>query len=209
MCRRYVSPDEASIEREFALEKTGFALAINFNAAPLQILPVIRWIEGRPAPASLRWGLGYHSRFNARMETLASNASYRDAWKAGQRCLVPALGFYEWQIKADGTKQPLYIQVEDQDIFGFAGLWNGDSFTIVTLPANTLIAEIHDAKRRMPAILTRDARDVWLAGGSPDEAAVLRAYPSDRLVAYAVSTRVNFAGNNDETLIEPLETNVD
>ena len=38
--------------------------------------------------------------------------------------LSPA-GFYEWQVLADGkTKIPLYIQVNDQKTFAFAGLWD-------------------------------------------------------------------------------------
>jgi hypothetical protein len=37
---------------------------------------------------------------------------------------MPAFGFYEWQVQADGTKQPFYITLNDQELFGFAGLWD-------------------------------------------------------------------------------------
>ena len=40
-------------------------------------------------------------------------------WSRGQRCLVVARGFYEWQTQADGkNKVPYYIHVNDQEIFG-------------------------------------------------------------------------------------------
>jgi putative SOS response-associated peptidase YedK len=37
----------------------------------------------------------------------------------------------------------------------------------------------------------------------------LAAYPDERLLAYAVSARINSPHNNDEALLEPLETDAD
>ncbi len=37
----------------------------------------------------------------------------------------------------------------------------------------------------------------------------LAAYASERLIAYATSSRVDAPQNNDETLLEPLQTDVD
>jgi hypothetical protein len=61
---------------------------------------------------------------------------------------LPALGFFEWQVQADGkSKRPFYITLNDQDVFGFAGLWDSstgadgvavESCTIVTMAANHL-----------------------------------------------------------------------
>jgi len=117
-------------------------------------------------------------------------------------------------IQADGkTKRPYYITANDQEIFGFAGLWDRskrddgsrvESCTIITMPASKLMSEIHNAKQRMPAILAREDRDAWLKG-APDEAfAVLKQYPDAHLVVRPVSTRVNAPKNNDATLIEPI-----
>ncbi len=171
MCGRYVSPDEASIEREFDLPASGWSFPRSFNVAPSQSVPVIRREDGGARAARLRWGLvpffakgvpGKYSTINARVESIETSASYRGPWKRGQRCIVPALGFYEWHLQADGTKQPFYIHLSDQALFGFAGLWDRsqredgeaiESFTIITLPANPLMAEIHNTKARMPAIL--------------------------------------------------------
>src|SRR3984957_2899299 len=173
MCRCYVSPAASSIEREFGLVRTGWRFAANFNTIPGQTVPVIRANDGRASGMMMRWGLAGRGSFNAPVESLASGADFREPWKRGHRCIVPALGFYEWHVNPDASEQPYYIHPDDQDVFGFAGLWasasadaNGvtECCSIVTLPANTLISEIHNSGRRMPAMLTRTLRELWLFG---------------------------------------------
>jgi putative SOS response-associated peptidase YedK len=223
MCGRYVSPDEASIEREFNLVHSEWQFPPSFNVAPTQSVPVVRSVAGVQHGALLRWGLipffahgvpPKYSTINARIETVQTAPSYRGPWKRGQRCLVLARGFYEWQVQADGkTKIPYYIHTNDQEIFAFAGLWDAsrtesgetiESVTHITLPANSLVGEIHNTQHRMPAILEKADREVWLSG-SPEEAwEALAPYPDDLMVAWPVSTRVNSPKNNDPTLIEPV-----
>ena len=99
--------------------------------------------------------------------------------------------------------------MDDQAIFGFAGLWVGESCTIITLPANTLMASIHNSQSRMPAILPRDVREPWLFGSPEAAAEALVAYPDDRMIAYPVDPRVNSSRNNDETLLDPVDNVVD
>jgi putative SOS response-associated peptidase YedK len=218
MCRCYVSPDASSIEREFALVRTGWRFAANFNTIPGQTVPVIRANDGRTSGMMMRWGLAGRGGFNAPVESLASGADFREPWKRGHRCIVPALGFYEWHVNPDASKQPYYIHPDDQDVFGFAGLWasasadaNGvtECCSIVTLPANTLISEIHNSGLRMPAMLTPKLRELWLFGPVDCAGVALAAYAAERLLAYAVSDRIDSPHNNDETLLEPLETDVD
>jgi putative SOS response-associated peptidase YedK len=66
---------------------------------------------------------------------------------------------------------PFYITCTDQPVFGFAGLWESsrgadgaalESCTIIAMPPNPLMAEIHDVKQRMPAILQSSDIDAWL-----------------------------------------------
>jgi putative SOS response-associated peptidase YedK len=152
----------------------------------------------------MRWGLipffargapPKYSTINARLETIQTLASYRGPWQRGQRCLVVARGFFEWQVQADGkTKIPYYIHTNDQDILAFAGLWDSsrtdagdrtESVTHITLPANALVGEIHNTQHRMPAILAREDREAWLTG-SPDEAwSTLKPYSNEHMVAGA------------------------
>ena len=218
MCRCYVSPDAATIEREFNLERTGWNFTANFNTTPAQVVPVIRANADRIEGVMMRWGFARRGSFNAPVETLASSTDSREPWKRGRRCLVPALGFYEWHVNPDASEQPYYIHADDQDVFGFAGLWapsSSDANTvteccsIVTLPANRLISEIHNSGLRMPALLTREQRELWLFGTVDSAGTALAAYPDERLLSYAVSDRINSPHSNGETLVEPLETDVD
>jgi len=147
-----------------------------------------------------------YSTINATIEKLAEAATWRGPWSRGQRCILATTGFYEWQVQADGkTKQPYYITANDQAIFGFAGIWDRsrrddgtrvESCAIVTMPASKLMSEIHNAKQRMPAILTREDRDAWLKGTTDEAFAALKQYPDAHLVATPVSTRVNAPKNN-------------
>jgi len=218
MCRCYVSPDAASIEHNFDLTGSEWRFAANFNTTPSQIVPVIRVNEGRTEVVPMRWGFARRGSFNARVETLATSAAFRVPWKRGRRCIVPALGFYEWHVNPDAGKQPYYIHPDDQDVFGFAGLWarsradaNGvtESCSIITLPANPLMAKIHNSGARMPAILTREQRKLWLLGSTERAGMALSAYADERLLAYAVSDRINSPQSTGESLLEPLETDVD
>jgi putative SOS response-associated peptidase YedK len=222
MCGRYVSPDEAAIEREFNLVRSEWQFPPSFNVAPTQNVPVIRSVDGKSHGSLMRWGLipffargvpPKYSTINARVETVQTAASYRGPWQRGQRCLQVAQGFYEWQVQSDGkTKVPYYIHTNDQPIFAFAALWDTsktdteqviESVTHITVPANGVVDVIHNTQHRMPAILEKADREVWLSG-TPEEAwETLAPYPDDLMVAWPVSTRVNAPKNNDATLIEP------
>lgn len=222
MCGRYVSPDEASIEREFNLLHAEWRFPESYNVAPTRAVPAVRLRDGNRECARLRWGLipffakgvaPKYSTINARIETVRTAPSYRGPWSRGQRCLVVARGFYEWQTQADGkTRIPYYIHLNDQDIFGFAGLWDSsrtsegqkiESCVLITMPANRLLAAIHNTQRRMPAIIAREDREAWL-GGTPDEAwSALKPYPDEHMVAWPVSRRVNKPANDDAELITP------
>jgi len=223
VCGRYVSPDEASIEREFNLVHMEWQFPSSFNVAPTQEVPVVRLRKGERQGIRLRWGLipyfaqgvpPKYSTINARIETVQTAPSYRGPWNRGQRCLVVAQGFYEWQTQSDRkSRVPYYIHLNDQEIFAFAGLWDAsktaqgtwvESWGGDTMPANHLLAEIHNTQRRMPAILARKDREAWLSG-SPEEAwASLKPYPDEHLVAWPVSSRVNKPANDDAQLIEPV-----
>ncbi len=227
MCGRYVSPDDAAIEREFNVVRGELQFPANFNVVPSYLVPVIRSISGTQRIDQLRWGIipyfakgvaGKYATHIAKMETIRTLASYRGPWKRGQRCLFLAQGFYEWQLQDDGkTKIPFYITTNDQATFAIAGIWESsrpevgdpiESAALITLPANRVIAAIHNSganAHRMPAILRVEDRDKWL-NASPDEAyGLLKPYPDEQTVAWPVSTRVNRPGNNDPTLVEPVD----
>jgi putative SOS response-associated peptidase YedK len=225
MCGRYTTPLESEAERYFAVHRLNWQFERSYNVAPTQAVPVVRQVDGVREGVMMRWGLvpffakgvpAKYATINARIETIESAASYRGPWQRMQRCVLPATGFYEWHLREDGSKQPFFIHAADQPLFGFAGLWDGsipedgallESCTIITMPANPLMAQIHNApgKQRMPAILPWADVEAWLSG-SPDAArAILQPYPAELLVAWPVAARVNSPRNNGPELTVAID----
>ncbi|MEY4805447.1 MAG: hypothetical protein RL331_1977 [Bacteroidota bacterium] len=109
---------------------------------------------------------------NARLETCTEKASFRHLVQTN-RCLIPSTGFFEWQTQGK-LKIPYFIKDIKQTVFSIAGLYdtwlnpsNGaqeKTFTILTTEANALMAEIHNAKQRMPLILAPNEESGWLNG---------------------------------------------
>jgi putative SOS response-associated peptidase YedK len=111
---------------------------------------------------------------NAQIETVAEKPSFRDL--TGNRCLVLIDGFYEWQwLDAKGKiKQKYFISLPAEVPFALAGLYNTwtdrnsgemlNTFTILTTEANALMAEIHNTKKRMPVVLSKEQEKYWLKG---------------------------------------------
>jgi putative SOS response-associated peptidase YedK len=168
-------------------------------------LDLIRWglLPSWAKDQKIAWKL-----INARAETVATASAFRKAF-AKRRCLVPGDGFYEWK-KVGKEKRPYLIAMADGEPFTFAGLWenwkdpsSGEwirTFTIITTEANDLVRELHD---RMPVVIGPDERDRWLNGPDPQE--LLKSYPSDRMMMWPVSMRVNTPKNDDPTLLERVE----
>jgi putative SOS response-associated peptidase YedK len=225
MCGRYILRMQDKYLREWNLHGPPAWVTASYNIAPTQQVPIMRIENGSPAAAMVRWGLipsfahgapGKFTTINARLETFETAASFRRAWQRGQRCIQPASGFYEWHLDAEGRKTPYLVTLADQEVFGFAGLWDWsvredgvviESCTHITMPANELMADIHNGgshPQRMPAILRRADHEAWLEGSPAEARAALAPYPADLMVAHPVSTRVNSVRNNGPDLIEPI-----
>ena len=179
-----------------------------FNVAPTQDVPaVVQDRHGRRSEL-LRWGLVPRwakqlntglSLINARAETLATSRAFGGlVTRPSHRCLVLADGFYEW-IASEDPKQPrlpLRFSLADGASFCFAGLWTTwrrtvSSCTVVTVPANELVAPAHD---RMPVLLVDPAAwEAWLDPGL-DAAAVaplLAPLPAEALVVAPANPAMN------------------
>jgi putative SOS response-associated peptidase YedK len=223
MCGRYVTKDQRAIERELPyIDVVRWPdLQARYNVSPSQGVPVVRWSDGQYEGTMMRWGLvpffargvpPKYSTINARIESIETSPAYRGPWMRGQRCVLPAAGFYEWHLSEAGVRQPFYVHLADQEVFGFAGLWdrsegpNGviESCTLITMPANALLQQIHNVKQRMPAILRQSEHTAWLRGDAAQARAALVEYPADTMVAWPVSARVNAPRNEGAELIEPL-----
>lgn len=115
-----------------------------------------------------------NNTLNARIETLSEKPSFKYSLK--NRCLILADGFYEWQwLDEKGKKKQKYlISLPDNELYTYAGLYNDwlnpltqqpiRTYTIITTEANTLMAEIHNTKKRMPVIVQNQYD--WLLGAN-------------------------------------------
>jgi putative SOS response-associated peptidase YedK len=189
VCGRYVSPEEAAIERAFHLgRRSGTPFKRRFNVFPTDTIAFLRLPSNSDELelAAGRWGFVPHwwkdakppkTSFNARLEEAAEKPMWRDAW-ARTRCLVPAEGWYEWQAieRADPAtgeitqaKQPHFIRRADGGLFCFAGLaswWKNPktgeplaSCAVLTAAAAGSLAGIHE---RAPVVLPESAHGPWL-----------------------------------------------
>ena len=80
-----------------------------------------------------------------------------------------------------------------------------ESCTIVTAPANALMAEIHNTRKRMPVVLEgRLEQDAWLNGTKGEALAVAEPLADGLLDAHRISTRINNPNARGRELLEPL-----
>ncbi len=199
------------------------ALQDRYNIAPTETIPVV--VEAAPGERRAElasWGITPRWRgskpvlaFNARAESLTERPLFRPL-VARSRCLVPASGWYEWQVVAGRkAKQPWYITDPAGDgLLGLAGLldrWEEADGTpraacaiVTTAAATDDLRALHD---RMPAVLPRAAEAAWLAPGLTDPGAVLPLlfHPdAERLRRWPVSPAVNRSGHSDPAFTQPL-----
>lgn len=224
MCGRYrLSRRKQILEEHFDSVSGMEDWSPRYNIAPTQSVPVIRQNPKEPVRelSLFRWGLvprwakdpSVAARMiNARSETASTKPAFSDALRF-RRCLVPADGFYEWQ-KTGKVKQPYCFEINDGELFAFAGIWERwndasgkplETFSILTTFPNAVTSSVHD---RMPVIVSPDSYDCWLDPGMKDVAAVselLRPYDARLMRRYPVSSRVNSAINDDEECSRPVE----
>jgi len=214
----------------------------DFNLAPTKAAPVVltRAPRGEPDADPARqlrlmtWGLvpswsqdikvGLRMT-NARAESLVGKSSFARA-AAFRRCLVPADGWYEWQVsptaldaKGKPRKQPFFVRRSDGGSMAMAGLyefWRDSSraeddpdawlttYTIITTAAEPGLDRLHD---RQPLVLEQEDWLDWLDPEASDLTRVkahLDFSQPGRFDAYPVSPAVNSSRNNGAQLLEPL-----
>lgn len=222
MCGRFtLFTDIEEIKERFDIQGSfDEEYQFSYNIAPSQsVLSVIN--DGvRNRLGYLRWGLipfwakdekaGY-KMINARAETIAEKASFRNAYKK-KRCLIIADSFYEWK-KTPERKIPMRIKLKNHAPFGMAGLWESwkspggisvYSCSIITTVPNELMTSIHD---RMPVILKPEDEKDWLNPSINDPAYLqqyLKSFDPEQMEAFEVSTDVNSTKNNSPNLIQQI-----
>lgn len=134
----------------------------------------------------------------AKIDSLTTGTAFRDAWLAGQRCIVPLQSFQVDDVRS-GKPVPTRITRVDNSPMGAAGIWarwvgeDGEvitSYAIITVNANAhaLMNRYGHAgnDKAMPAILNEGSYDAWLNAKVNKAKEFLRVYPTEKLRANPV-----------------------
>lgn len=209
MCTRYISPETGDIERHWHVGARNAPPWVR-DVFPRYLAPFIR--AARHSTSYERelvvgqWALVPwfaktpklpYPTCNARAEEMAGKASYKLPWARGQRCIIPAMAFFEpnWQ---SGKHVPWCFRRTDGTPWGLAGLWNTwtdketgevvESYTMLTLNADNhpLMNRMHrpDPKRAPDqqdkrSVVPIEAEDVdtWLNAPVAEAAKLLKLAP--------------------------------
>ena len=216
MCGRYtLAKPLKGIKSHFGPLHINLEYRPSYNIAPSQLSPVVINNSDQREMTAMKWGLvpswakDEKMKFiNARSETVHEKPSFKNSLR-NKRCLIPADGFIEWQ---GAEKQPCYIYLKDQALFGFAGLWSTwkilegvslNTYSILTTAANEKLTPIH---ARMPIILPSEQYETWLAPDSDLDVlrGLLTAYPSEEFGFHPVLKEVNSPKNNLPEILQSL-----
>lgn len=214
MCTRYVSPEAAAIERAWHLgrhtpwrggeifpQRPGaFIRAARDSSEPERELVVGQW---GLVPWFAKTPKLTYSTCNARSEELADKATFKDPWKHGKRCIIPAWSFDEpnWE---SGRNVWWRFRRVDGAPWGLAGLWNTwtdkatgelvESYTMLTLNADAhpLMRRMHKPdpklapdrqdKRSVVPVEFEDV-DLWLHGTQAEARRLLRLSETELFAA--------------------------
>ena len=234
MCTRYISPETREIE---AFWHIGARTPNNPFPSPRSLFPLATGPflrnaadDGSRELAWGQWGMippesntripmtrprgpgekpKRLSTVNARTESVNSRPTFSGAWRAGQRCIVPASSFDEpnWET---GKNVWWQFRRADGAPWGVAGLWSRwidpetgetvDSYTMLTINANAhpLMSRMHkpevDPATKMPlppekqdkrslVLIEREHVDRWLQGTLDDAKGLLVPTPAERFLA--------------------------
>jgi len=152
---------------------------------------------------------------NARSETVFSLPSFR-APIITQRCLLPVTGYFEFHHE-NKMVIPYFIFLKNEEIFSLGGmyeLWQNpdtkettQTFTIITVPANELCAQIHNGGKnpfRMPLIISHENETHWLDHSlkSTDIQHFFQSFDHIQMDAYPISKDFLKKLPDDASIIE-------
>ncbi|HEU5294959.1 MAG TPA: SOS response-associated peptidase family protein [Burkholderiaceae bacterium] len=224
MCTRYISPDAAAIERHWHIGRDDAWRGDDLF--PRSLGPFIRVARDISEPERElvigQWGLVpwfaktarlAFATANARFEEVTRKPSFKEAWRRGRRCVIPALSFDEpnWE---SGRNVWWRFRRADGAPWGLAGLWNSwtdeatgrelESYTMLTVNADEhpLMRRMHKPDPRLPperqdkrSVVAIELEDVdrWLHARTRDAAQLVRAPALELFDAALLSTESSAA----------------
>jgi putative SOS response-associated peptidase YedK len=159
------------------------------------------WVKDYPAASKIR-----QFTINARSETIFTKPAFRNSI-VSKRCLALVNGFFEWRHFYN-KNYPYFIGLTNHEPFALAGIWdkwqNHDTgnevstFSVITTQANSLVEQIHNTRKRMPVILSKENEKRWIANnlGKEEIESMLKPYDSSEMEAYPVDSSISRLGFN-------------
>lgn len=217
---RYEKPFEGELFPSFTTKND--VVAFHLNGFSFPKMPVItmhqnkvingfhwglipKWINTKQQADEIRV-----NTLNAKAETVFEKPSFKQSIFS-QRCIVPLTGFFEWQTQGPKNKIPHYIHLPNQPIFSLAGIYaewinpasqeHHHTFSILTCEANSLMQKIHNSKKRMPCILTKEQEKIWLEPSlvQAEIQELMMAYDAKEMEAYPITNLINSKDKNSNT----------
>lgn len=138
----------------------------------------------------------YANTLNADADTIFEKASYKN-YITKNRGLLYVNGFFEpHKVKGKKETDNYYIYTPAKEIFTLGIVYSDwtdqatgehyPTFSIITTPANEMMEEIHNVKKRMPLIISAEKRDAWLMAQDPAEIKSLMVPYDGELAAHQV-----------------------
>ena len=133
------------------------------------------------------------------------------------RCLILADAFIEWSTTGNQSPYLVYLRNHVRP-FAMAGLYDiwvnpatlerQHTFTIITVPGNTLLRKL--PYQRMPVILEKGKENRWLKTDLSlrEILAQLQKYPSHQMNAYPIDSKININANDFKKRIKPIGNKV-
>lgn len=175
-----------------------------YNISPGQSAPVVLLENEKLVCREMKWGWTTPSGVLAAAPAEDAR-KFRDAF-ASRRCLVPADGFYEWKDR----KHPYRIVRPTRNLFWFAGLWEKESFTILTSAATGFVEHIHD---REPDMIPESQVDWWFTAPATalwaDHGITAMGVSNAPLEAYPVTPELTDPQFESPAGIEPVPVHKD
>lgn len=198
MCANYIPVTDGDELLAFFGVQRDFRNELPAELYPTGLAPFIRLVQGGRAAEAGRFGLlppwnrevQYgRNTYNVRNETIHLKSSFRDSWRRGLRCIVPAKAVYEERYNEDLTHERWRIENADGTPLGVAGIYSEwleggvpkFSFSMVTVncDGHSFYAQFHEPghEKRMPVFLEPHEYDAWMTCPLQEASRFFRAWP--------------------------------
>lgn len=162
----------------------------------------------------------YANTLNAESSEIFDKPSYR-SYIGKKRGLLYIDGFYEPHASnGKDNDQNFYIYRPNHEIFTLGIVFNPwinpvtgeliNTFSVITVPGNSMMNEIHNTKKRMPLYIAPEDHEGWLNAETKEEIqSYFKPAMDDDLKAHQIQMRVTAPKKGEDTNTPAAQMEVD